>query len=77
MGTARELAKVHSICLDCKFVGSCKDMRSRAQPITQCDNFVSYKDSAEVMGLCFNCAHRDTCTFPRQEGGVWHCEEYE
>jgi hypothetical protein len=28
-------------------------------------------------GLCINCAHRDSCTFPIVEGGVWHCEEYE
>ena len=27
-------------------------------------------------GLCGDCEHRDTCTFPRPEGGVWHCEEY-
>lgn len=27
-------------------------------------------------GLCVNCAHRATCTLPRPEGGVWHCEEY-
>jgi len=28
-------------------------------------------------GLCMNCRHNETCGFPRQEGGVWHCEEYE
>lgn len=28
-------------------------------------------------GLCVNCEHRETCTYPRPEGGVWHCEEYE
>ena len=28
-------------------------------------------------GLCVNCANRATCTFPKPEGGVWHCEEYE
>jgi hypothetical protein len=28
-------------------------------------------------GLCTNCKHRETCTFTRPEGGVWHCEEYE
>ena len=27
-------------------------------------------------GLCVNCEHRGTCTYPRPEGGVWHCEEY-
>ena len=28
-------------------------------------------------GLCVNCGQRETCTFPKPEGGVWHCEEYE
>ncbi len=27
-------------------------------------------------GLCKNCAIRATCTYPKPEGGVWHCEEY-
>ena len=32
--------------------------------------------SSEVKGLCANCANFDSCTFPKPEGGVWHCEEY-
>lgn len=28
-------------------------------------------------GLCVNCSHRNTCAFPKPEGGIWHCEEYE
>lgn len=27
-------------------------------------------------GLCVNCDLVETCTLPRPEGGVWHCEEY-
>jgi len=27
-------------------------------------------------GLCANCEIRQTCTFPKAEGGIWHCEEY-
>ena len=30
-----------------------------------------------VPGLCANCDNVRTCTFPRLEGGVWHCEEYQ
>ncbi len=30
----------------------------------------------ELKGLCANCEIRDTCTFPKAEGGIWHCEEY-
>jgi hypothetical protein len=28
-------------------------------------------------GLCINCDVRNTCTFPKPEGGVWFCEEYQ
>lgn len=31
----------------------------------------------ELKGLCKLCEKRLTCTFPKPEGGVWHCEEYE
>lgn len=34
------------------------------------------KDSTKFMGLCSNCEDRETCTYPKLEGGVWHCEEY-
>lgn len=30
-----------------------------------------------VEGLCETCIHRENCTIPRLEGGVWHCEHYE
>ena len=33
-------------------------------------------DAGEYKGLCVNCEHRSTCTLPRPEGGIWHCEEY-
>lgn len=29
------------------------------------------------LGLCANCAHFESCTFPKFEGGIWQCEEYE
>ncbi len=28
-------------------------------------------------GLCSLCEGRPTCTYPKPEGGVWHCEEYQ
>jgi len=30
-----------------------------------------------IEGLCATCALKTDCTFPRLEGGVWHCEEYQ
>lgn len=34
------------------------------------------KRSEPPMGLCKLCENREDCTFPKPEGGVWHCEEY-
>lgn len=33
--------------------------------------------SKKHLGLCSICEICDTCTYPKPEGGVWHCEEYE
>jgi len=27
-------------------------------------------------GLCLTCEVRTSCTYPKPEGGVWHCEEF-
>ena len=34
------------------------------------------ESSNNLKGLCTLCECRGTCTYPRPEGGVWHCEEY-
>ena len=44
-------------------------------PIAQAD--AEDKDSGKFIGLCSNCDNRRTCTFPKPEDGVWHCEEYQ
>ena len=36
-----------------------------------------HDDGGALLGLCSNCDLRSTCTFPKPEAGVWHCEEYE
>jgi hypothetical protein len=32
--------------------------------------------ASRVLGLCSNCDNYPTCSFPKPEAGVWHCEEY-
>ena len=32
--------------------------------------------SQDYKGLCTTCEERATCTYPKPEGGVWHCEEF-
>jgi hypothetical protein len=34
------------------------------------------KGSSMLIGLCSDCENRQTCVFPKPEGGVWRCEEY-
>ena len=31
----------------------------------------------QAAGLCLNCLNRLDCRLPKNEGGVWYCEEYE
>lgn len=40
-------------------------------------NAVGNDPPQKIMGLCSNCAHRESCGLPRPESGVWHCEEYQ
>ena len=34
------------------------------------------EDSVQYMGVCKTCDYREICTYPKPEGGVWHCEKY-
>ena len=34
------------------------------------------KERNGYAGLCVNCENRETCTYPKPEGGVWRCEDY-
>jgi hypothetical protein len=34
------------------------------------------KYTGKYMGLCRTCENRGVCTFPKPEGGIWHCDEY-
>lgn len=34
------------------------------------------KDLGSWIGLCKNCANRETCRYPKPDGGIWRCEEY-
>lgn len=36
----------------------------------------SKKEIYKSNGLCRNCEQKGDCTYPKLEGGVWHCEEY-
>ena len=33
-------------------------------------------DRAAIKGLCATCDRLPSCTYPKLEGGVWHCDEF-
>ena len=79
------------LCSTCNKNNACSHAKDTEQPVLQCEEFDGYaadparakgkttigeKDSGKYKGLCANCGIRETCTYPKPEGGVWHCEEY-
>ncbi len=47
-----------------------------APPASVRPRATSDENSNGYAGLCSNCDHRETCIYPKPEGGVWRCEEY-
>ena len=49
----------------------------RAEPVSpKALSEAKQEELGKYKGLCVNCENRETCTFPKPEGGVWHCDEY-
>ena len=57
-----------------EFVSAGAPDRSPAGPPASATT--SPPEERKHLGLCVNCDDRETCTFPRPEGGVWRCNEY-
>ena len=53
-----------------------KPRRSFHKSMTGSKSNPEKKDLNGAKGLCSICEDRKTCTYPKPEGGVWHCEEY-
>jgi len=34
------------------------------------------KEKKQLKGLCANCSIRKTCTIPKPDEGIWHCDKY-
>ena len=58
------------------------DISSLAAPVENKNSLQNQSVDAEggnpakFIGLCGNCQDSGTCSFPKPEGGIWHCEEY-
>ena len=35
------------------------------------------KDNETSTGLCQYCTLQETCTYPKKEGGIWVCDDYD
>jgi len=80
------------LCSTCAHAQSCSVAGRRGSGVFECSEYepgaaitlqdeqratASGGDSEEkLLGLCVDCANREQCTFPKPEGGIWHCEEY-
>lgn len=51
-------------------------MTERTSLAVKGQGFRESEHSSKHLGLCRTCEHRESCTFPRSEGGVWQCEEF-
>lgn len=49
---------------------------SPSRPVVSSDTEDQEDSSLPLLGLCRICERRHECTYPKPEGGVWHCEEY-
>ena len=55
-------------------VGAIEMTRPGKSPST--DSCLGTSESCHK-GLCMNCKNLEHCTFPKPDGGVWRCDEYE
>ncbi len=83
----------HGLCSTCKNTPHCTLRTDPDRPAFYCEQFEvekppavtrkisssvsESKKSVELIGLCSDCENLKTCIFPKPEGGVWHCEEYQ
>ena len=61
---------------DVSFPGSVRDRRRMQQVQTVSRQTPEPAPQYANLGLCATCENRETCVYPRPEGGVWHCEEF-
>lgn len=84
------MTQYSGLCSCCKNTSHCTYLRNANSPVWQCEEFEGFEckptnhkpeisthiTNSDFLGLCRNCENRNTCKFPKPEGGVWHCEEY-
>jgi hypothetical protein len=65
------------VVLQCEqFEMGFREQPARPAPVRARAESGRVKDTNGYAGLCSNCDNRETCIYPKPEGGVWRCEEY-
>ncbi|OPY81772.1 MAG: hypothetical protein A4E65_01043 [Syntrophorhabdus sp. PtaU1.Bin153] len=60
----------------------CEEFASNGIPVTARTAEIEQSPSQgnaypeEQKGLCATCESSGSCVFPKDEAGIWHCEEY-
>lgn len=70
-------ANASGVILECaQFEMGFREQPARPTPIQARAVSGTAKDTNGYAGLCTSCDNRETCIYPKPEGGVWRCEEY-
>jgi hypothetical protein len=78
------------LCEMCAVAPDCTFPRDVHRPVTSCEEFQGVRppkakfrlpvvrptNPSPYRGLCATCARVADCTFPKPDGGVWHCDEF-
>ena len=81
-GFLTALTHYTELCPTCQREQTCSRRLRFDRPIVYCDQYVGPLDKSlnnqfvELKGLCSSCLNRFTCTLPKAEGGIWHCNNY-
>lgn len=50
--------------------------RKPLSPKSEAQANTNGRNPVRFLGLCSNCDSRETCLYPKPDGGIWRCEEY-
>lgn len=54
-------------------VSKTREWKLLYSPLTNCSQS---RPGPEEKDLCASCRNNEICTYPKPEGGVWHCKDY-
>jgi hypothetical protein len=80
------------ICSSCENFPLCNYIHGARTPVEFCEEFANPQmlktrvrpelitrdksGSEQYKGLCATCENSGKCLYPKDDAGIWHCEEY-